>query len=62
MLTATKILVELIKMEILVIWESAIWLSSGDRIHIGVGREREGGWKIKSVGEDNFFKKLGCEG
>lgn len=39
MLTATKIPMEFIKMETLMTWESAIWLSSGDRIHIGVGGE-----------------------
>lgn len=39
MLTATKIPMEFIKMETLVTWESAIWLSGGDRIHTGVGEE-----------------------
>lgn len=57
-----KIPMEFIKTETLVTLEGAVLLIRGDRSYIGVGEERQGGEKKKSVCEDIFFKKLGCEG
>lgn len=51
----SKIFMEFIKMEILVILESVIWLSGEDGSYIGVGGKWEGGEKMKLVGEDKFF-------
>lgn len=49
---------KLIKMETLVMSESDIWLSSGNRGHIELGGEWEIGEKKKSGDEDKSFIKL----